>query len=126
MTLSTQAIAQRGSSTDSIWNDESSRTTQSVSLTASRRSSMVDPDVAAEVDALTGALEDRGDERGGGRLAVGAGDPADARAAALEDQVHLAAHRDTMSTRDLAARARPRARPGSDRPSSASAATSSG
>ena len=59
------------------------------------------PDVPAEMDALTGALEDRGDERGGGRLAVGAGDPADARAAALEDQVHLAAHRDTMGTGDL-------------------------
>ena len=43
MTLSTHAIAQRGSSTDSIWNDESSSTTQSVSLTVSRRSSMVAP-----------------------------------------------------------------------------------
>ena len=82
-------------------------------------------DVAAEMDALTGTLEDRRDQRGGGRLAVGAGDPADARAAALEDQVHLAAHRNTMGTRDLQLGAS-QGTPGAWTPISASAATSSG
>ena len=58
-------------------------------------------DVAAEVDLLAGALEDRGDERGGRGLAIGAGDAADAGAAAFEDEVHLAAYGHTVGASDL-------------------------
>ncbi len=60
-----------------------------------------DADIAAEVDALTAALEDGRDQCRRGRLAIGAGDPADARTAALEDEVHLAAHRHAVGARDL-------------------------
>ena len=62
---------------------------------------MVIADVAAEVDAFPGSLEDRCDERSRRRLAVRAGDPADARTAAFEDEVHLAAHGHALGARDL-------------------------
>ena len=73
------------------------------------------PDVPAEVDSLAGTLEDRRDERSGRRLAVGPGDAADTRSAALEDEVHLAAHGDAMGARDLELWGIPRhARTGAD------------
>ena len=58
-------------------------------------------DVAAEVDLLAGPLEDRRDERGGRGLAIGAGDAADAGAAAFEHEVHLASDGDAVGSRDL-------------------------
>ncbi len=59
------------------------------------------PDIPAEMDSLACALEDRRDQCGRGRLAVGPGDAADASSASFEDEVHLAAHGNAVRTGDL-------------------------
>ena len=51
-------------------------------------------DVPADVHPAATGGDDRAGERGGGGLAVGTGDADDGSRAAVEDELHLAAHRD--------------------------------